>query len=801
MKVINIFKLRKLSNNVETERVITPHYKSLKKKYAKENNQIFFRESLDGKISLWGDDYDFVNNASIEDTLYLDVYQNGKLYMTNEFNKTDCKFDHFKQSVELKLTARDKYSDILDKYDNTYDLIKLAPATSSLQLTKRVLIQIYTRGEATVTNFFSGAYWEAEVSERIDNENDLTKKYHFAKCENAYQEIHLEGFNYGQLNTTFRVMKNSLIWNSSGKQTSNDGSQYDRCSIVLIKIYSSGDIINAENDIYLMSTGQKGGYSASADGAIVNYDCYAFSIYSEADGKGRKLYESRYTYANDDNFNIILGGSFIEMLAIEQSSPYKQPEPASFYLSNNVINYDIYARVLFDTETYIDGYGTVYEGYDIPYDDFATVRANLKKCIGLQLTDAKNAVFKLIHTDISSDEPTSYGQTDYDTYFRIPAGMWFHDFIPVNRSSWANTSLWVYLMDKAYSSISFEEWCSRNYKQYMLKDAFMIADVIKAMLKKIAPDIIHEATIEYSRFLYKADTDLVAVNEPSLSGYRIYITPKSNILKGEYDQPAQKAEITFEQLMNMLRDCFKCYWFVDEQNKFRIEHVSYFLNGMTYEANKANVLDLTKHIDKFNKKPILYDQQEVNYEKSDLASRYEFNWMDDVTEPMGDLQMNIKSKYVQKDKTESINAEVFTPDIDFMLMNPDEFSQDGFALILAKDGIVPIVDTGDLLINTKQYNLPLRSYAQNFYASWKNLYKYYLWDLPGKPIELEGIKYMAYPMAYIKRSMQHEIQYQMEDDPNINELIKTYIGNGFIEDINVDIDTRLITTTLSYEPR
>ena len=34
-----------------------------------------------------------------------------------------------------------------------------------------------------------------------------------------------------------------------------------------------------------MSTGQKGGYSASAGGAIVNYDCYAFSIYSEADGK------------------------------------------------------------------------------------------------------------------------------------------------------------------------------------------------------------------------------------------------------------------------------------------------------------------------------------------------------------------------------------------------------------------------------------------------------------------------------------------------------------------------------------
>ena len=32
---------------------IKPHYKQLKKRYKKENNQNYFRESLDGKITLF----------------------------------------------------------------------------------------------------------------------------------------------------------------------------------------------------------------------------------------------------------------------------------------------------------------------------------------------------------------------------------------------------------------------------------------------------------------------------------------------------------------------------------------------------------------------------------------------------------------------------------------------------------------------------------------------------------------------------------------------------------------------------
>ena len=48
---------------------VRPHYKELNKKYAKESGQEFFRISLDGKINLFGTDYEIVSQSNIEDQL------------------------------------------------------------------------------------------------------------------------------------------------------------------------------------------------------------------------------------------------------------------------------------------------------------------------------------------------------------------------------------------------------------------------------------------------------------------------------------------------------------------------------------------------------------------------------------------------------------------------------------------------------------------------------------------------------------------------------------------------------------
>ena len=148
---------------------IKPHYKQLKKRYKKENNQNYFRESLDGKITLFNNDYLLVKNASLENTILFKVYRGEELYISASFNKSDCKFDHFKMSVELNLTYDDKYSKVLDAYENTYDLIKLAPKLTPITLTKRSVVQIYVQGERILSNYAGGTYWETDVDEIVDS--------------------------------------------------------------------------------------------------------------------------------------------------------------------------------------------------------------------------------------------------------------------------------------------------------------------------------------------------------------------------------------------------------------------------------------------------------------------------------------------------------------------------------------------------------------------------------------------------------------------------------------------------------
>ena len=240
--------------------------------------------------------------------------------------------------------------------------------------------------------------------------------------------------------------------------------------------------------------------------------------------------------------------------------------------------------------------------------------------------------------------------------------------MPISRNSWANASLW-YVYDSFYEY--FEE---RLRKQYTLKDSYSIGAAIKAILKKIDPAISHETTAEYSQFLYGKTNPL------GLAKFYVYITQKTNILKGNYDQPAQKAETSLEELMKMLRDCFRCYWYI-EDNKFKIEHIHFFMNGGSYSGQSSYQLDFTKLTDQFNKKLSSYFQSEVEFEKSDLNQRYEFAWMDDVTDLFGGVTIDVKSNYIQKDKTEEINISQFSSDVDYMLFNPSNFSDDGFALL------------------------------------------------------------------------------------------------------------------------
>jgi hypothetical protein len=779
---------------------VIPYYKQLKKTYKKESGQMFFRESLDGQISLFRDDYDIVKQASLEENLYLYVYRNNNVYASASFNKTDCKFDHFRKKVELKLTFNDKYSKVLNAYENTYDLVKLSPALTPITLTKRCVVQIYIQGERTLSNYAGGTYWETEVDEIVDDENALLRKYYFSKGP-KYVEVDLQGFNF-DINAAYRRVPSSDIWNATFKKEVDGVIQVIPCSIKFTKVINAGTTVYQQpSPVALLSTGSGNGISETefpADSGEYTYryiyDTYRIEIYTGKDASGDKIYESSMLYGKDADFTLSTGNSLYPMVAVSQTP---MPTPNTFSLGAFVVEYQVWGRLLCDTDT-VQSHEQGHEGeliptYDLPRDDFATPRRNYRKCIGLRGFDSQNSVIKIFQNDNAIDTPTAYGINDFGQYFVQPYTLYGQYFYPLARSSWANVSLWVMLGSEIGIS-PFEEFCAENYKEYTIKDTYHISDAIKVLLAKIDPRLSHDNTEEYSSFLYGHSGGSAS----ALGNCDLYITQKTNILKGEYDQAAQKAEIKFKQLMDMLRDCFRCYWFIDDQNRFRIEHISYFMNGFSYDAPSVRI-DLTKKLDKFNKKAALYCQQEIEYDKSNLTSRYEFAYMDDVTKAMGgDLYIDINNNYIKKDKVEEISISDFTADIDYMLFLPDDFSNDGFALILADENKkVPIIN--QRIRDEKQSNHIIDVYVQNWYASFNQLAWHYMYDISGNIISYNNINYL--PVSGIKRSMKHTIDFPATDlYVDIYELIKSDIGNGYIEEVTVNIDTNLTEVELRYEP-
>lgn len=767
---------------------INPHYKKLEKKFKKENNQVFFRESLDGKINLWGTDYLLIKNASLEDTLIFKVYQDNSIYASASFNKSDCKFDHAKKNVELNLKYNDKYTKILDAYENTYDLIKLAPALTPLTLTKRGIVQIYVKGESVISSYSGGTYWETDVDEPVDDEDKLIRKYYFSKGP-RYVEVNLTGFNY-DINATYRGMWNSDCWNATSVKLIAGEKHKMECSIKFTKVYDAGTIISNAIPVYLLSSGQGTG-TQPVEGMDQSYrrciyDTYRIEIYNARDGAGTKLYQSDYLYGKNDNFTLAVGSELYPMSRVVSSS-----NPGTFNLGNYVVEYQLFGRLLCDVDITTDGVHT----YDLPYDDFATARRNYRKCIGLSGFELNTSTVKIYQNQNTSENPTPYGMNDFEEYFIAPYTLWGQYFYPLSRHSWGNTSMWVMLDETSHSSGGgFENWNSKHYKKYILKNSYHISDVIKSLLAKIDPTIQHENTSVYSQFLYGH----LGSTASALGNCDIYITQKTNILKGEYDQAAQKSEIKLKQVMDMLRDCFRCYWFIDSQNRFRIEHISYFMNGMSYNSPEVQ-FNLTEKFDKFNKVKSLYCQQEVEFDKTELISRYEFAWMDDVTDSMGNLKVDVLNNYIQKDKTEEINIDGFTSDIDYMLFMPDDFSTDGFALLLADSNKeVPIVwkKIKSEMQNDRQYDI----FPQNWYASFNQLINHYMYDMPGYNISCNNIGNNI-SVTEIKKCVKHEIEFPSSQlSININKLITTEMGNGYIEEMSTDIDTSMTKIELRYTP-
>lgn len=422
----------------------------------------------------------------------------------------------------------------------------------------------------------------------------------------------------------------------------------------------------------------------------------------------------------------------------------------------------VYSRYLLDV-TSISGVNT----YAISTtDDIVPNNRNYSRVVGYGVSDIIHFSARLSNT------PTEWGLYKDGKYYLPPGTL--NEYFPIARRTWGRVSIWF-----AFSVLDriFE---TSGRSQFVIKDAYTLSGAIQVLLAKIAPGLTHSASSIYSRFLY-------STNPVTSIDQTLLITPKSNVISAGYDQPAQKAPITLKNITDMLRDCFRCYWFVDEQNRFRIEHISYFMNGGSYSGSPSVGMDLTTEVVARTGKKWAFAKDQYEFEKPEMTGRYQFGWMDDVTQPFEGYPIDIVSGYVDVSKIEDVNITRFTSDIDYILLNPGAVSKDGFVLLAA-------AYTGST------YNLPyvyLDDYVlQNGYLAFVFLQRYYDYDMPARNYEINGVTKIA---LGVKKLKTQTIRFPVTQDPDLVKLIKTNLGNGVIDKISVNLSSREANATLRYD--
>ena len=717
-----------------TKQTVCPNYKDdLTLDYELETNQRFYRAKLSGKINFVRADYDIINKAPFDSEFFLyieksdDWGQTYNQYYKAKFMKTDCTFKDDDKLVTVQPEITDQYEDVLAGLEKEYNLIELAPQIEFLTIRKRPLIQIYVPGDNIVSCFLGGTNWEQDANVMTD-QKVLIGTYHFALC-NILKEIYITPNNGSP------AIISGLY---AGRMTT--GSSVDTFQG---KLYPE---LNANYYIYIA---QKR-FDGLPIGAV------AVEIRKQSDDTAM----FRYTKASTSPFDTLE----FDLTAVEGSG-------AKGKMHASMKSYNIYARYLLDVEK-IDDLNT----YPLPSEDIVDNNRNYHRVIGYAIDVA------FISNNFSGT-PTEWGLADNGKYFAPPYSIYGQKFYPIARSTWRYASLWFgfYLFDWI-----LEEKAQRAYT---LRDAFTLSSCINVLLKEFAPGITHEATPEYSQFLYNTK------NPIAWQSFKLLISQKSNIINGEYKTPAQKAPITLQQIMTMLRDIYKCYWYI-EDGKFKIEQVKWFRNGGSYGNNPIIDYDLTQLENVRNGKKLTFATSEYSFDKVGMPERYQFGWMDDVTTPFEGLPIEITSKYVTAGKIEEINISNFTSDIDLMLLNPGAISSDGFALFAA---VTPSGGGQLELPFTRQSIDGVEYFLQNGYLAFINIQPiYWVYDMPARNFKINNSQ--NYARGGLERKKKQTLNFPAgTTDPNPMQLVKTYIGNGQVDKLSVNLCSRNIKATLKYD--
>lgn len=731
MKDLNI-KLK--INGVYTQNDVHPVFgDDIKINISREESQIFKREKIEGTFKFVGNEFDLIYECSIFTKFTLEVYREDVFVGSADFIRTDCEFNFDDKICSVKLTTKDIYEKILNGYDNKYNLVKLAPQRESVTLTKRAILQFYVRGENVVTNVVGGVHYEQSCKEVYDA-SDLKDIYHFG----GYLPL-----SYISINEVIDATAPTDISGRYFIDTSIAGS----AAIIYI---------NENNSRYRIQL------------TYLGIEWTLLLIDSTSNNKTLASVTIPSIQSGSQDITFIKAGS-----------------SGGNYASGTFnSDGDLYCRVLLPK--------SFDNSYQRSMDDDITDYDSNYPYVSSVAVDRFSPKMKMVVD--KSNTPTEWGIDSEGTYFVYPTLTADQQKkgsspIPIGQSHWERMSSWL------LSDDDVNDLVDGFYDTFVLKDSYPIWSAIAVLLNEIDDTITFEGTQDYSMFLYLSGTNpyIYSYDFPSHRN-ALHITPISNIKKTFYEQAAQKGEISLKQILDMLRNVYNCYWFIDSNNRLRIEHIVYFKNGNSYTVEKP-----TPSIDVTTKKSLPtgeswdFAQNTVEYETGKCPARYEFNWGNNCTYPFVGEPIDVKDIYLDASRKESVGIENFLADIDYIVSNPSGVSDDLFAVFEVNKSTKK-VDILDVRLNDASPKYKV----QNPYLSMIVAEQYYYpFDLSGWKAYAGEYELDVYKTKGIKKQTL-SCPLSLTEMRSIG-IIHTELGNGTIDKLDAEINTLYAKNTIYYE--
>ena len=269
---------------------------------------------------------------------------------------------------------------------------------------------------------------------------------------------------------------------------------------------------------------------------------------------------------------------------------------------------------------------------------------------------------------------------------------------------------------------------------------------------------------------------------PSQPGYWIWISAKSDFRDPTASNPATICNLSFDDIERIMSEVFNVYWLIDG-NRLRFEHYSWFNKNINYDTTIATNFPLNELKNK------------ITFDPEDFPSQENWKWME--SEMSGDFKgvPIIYSEYCSDKKPKDRGLSFATTDINYILNNPDKIANDGIVILDCVTGpgpyLYPYVVNG-YITGTPQRNARL---------SWANLH----YDLHRHNRPFKNGIMNNNPTAFLS-PVYNKIQDNMltklcctDDYKKEDSLVKTELGNGLIEEAEINFTKEVIKFKLKHE--